>query len=146
MKKPTTFKIGEREYTLAFSVRALANMERSIGRSILSIITGTQANWMSNMTIDFTASGLKYGLQTEERFDPYDIIDDAFEHGMELNELTGYVLLAIEQNRGIKIERSQLELDDALKEVGEYNPSIDLGHGVIVKFKITIIDEEAPKE
>ena len=56
------------------------------------------------------------------------------------------ILLAIEQNRGIKIERSQLELDDALKEVGEYNPSIDLGHGVIVKFKITIIDEEAPKE
>ncbi len=97
MKKPTTFKIGEREYTLAFSVRALANMERSIGRSILSIITGTQANWMSSMTIDFTASGIKYGLQTEERFDPYDIIDDAFEHGMELNELTGYVLLAIEQ-------------------------------------------------
>lgn len=97
MKKPTTFKIGEREYTLAFSVRALANMERSIGRSILSIIAGTQANWMSSMTIDFTASGLKYGLQTEERFDPYDIIDDAFEHGMELNELTGYVLLAIEQ-------------------------------------------------
>ena len=56
------------------------------------------------------------------------------------------ILLAIEQNRGVKIERSQLELDDALKEVGEYNPSIDLGHGVIVKFKITIIDEEAPKE
>ena len=56
------------------------------------------------------------------------------------------ILLAIEQNRGIKLERSQLELDDALKEVGEYNPSIDLGHGVIVKFKITIIDEEAPKE
>ena len=58
----------------------------------------------------------------------------------------GDILLAIEQNRGIKIERSQLELDDALKEVGVYEPSIDLGHGVTVKFKITIIDEEAPKE
>ena len=56
------------------------------------------------------------------------------------------ILLAIEQNRGIKIERSQLELDDALKEVGEYTPTIDLGHGVTVKFKITILDEEAPKE
>ena len=41
---------------------------------------------------------------------------------------------------------AQLELDDALKEVGEYNPTIDLGHGVTVKFKITILDEEAPKE
>ena len=45
-----------------------------------------------------------------------------------------------------EIERNQLELDDALKEVGEYNPTIDLGHGVTVKFKITILDEEAPKE
>ena len=46
------------------------------------------------------------------------------------------ILLAIEQNRGIKIERSQLEFDDALKEVGVYEPTIDLGHGVKVKFKI----------
>jgi large subunit ribosomal protein L9 len=53
------------------------------------------------------------------------------------------ILAAIEANRGIKLERSQLELDDALKAVGEYNPSIDLGQGVIVKFKITILDEEA---
>ena len=58
----------------------------------------------------------------------------------------GDILGAIEANRGIKLERSQLELDDALKEVGEYNPAIDLGHGVIVKFKITILDESAPKE
>lgn len=98
MKKPTTFKIGEHEYTLVFTIRALANMERSIGRSILSIITGSQASWMRNMTIDFTAYGLKYGLQgMGEDFDPYVFIDHAFEHGMDLNELTGYVLLAIEQ-------------------------------------------------
>ena len=58
----------------------------------------------------------------------------------------GDILLAIEQNRGVKIERGQLELDDALKEVGVYEPTIDLGHGVTVKFKITILDEEAPKE
>ena len=56
------------------------------------------------------------------------------------------ILAAIEANRGIKLERSQLELDDNLKEVGVYEPTIDLGHDVIVKFKITILDEEAPKE
>ena len=54
------------------------------------------------------------------------------------------ILAAIEANRGIKLERNQLELDDTLKEVGVYEPSIDLGHGVVVKFKITILDEEAP--
>ena len=51
---------------------------------------------------------------------------------------------AIEANRGIKLERSQLELDDSLKEVGDYEPTIDLGHDVIVKFKIVIRDEAAP--
>ena len=53
------------------------------------------------------------------------------------------ILEAIEANRGIKLERSQLELADSLKEVGVYEPSIDLGHDVIVKFKITILDEAA---
>ena len=56
------------------------------------------------------------------------------------------LLAAIEAQRDVKIERSQFSLEESLREVGEYNPSIDLGHGVIVKFKITIIDEEAPKE
>ncbi|MBQ5795718.1 MAG: hypothetical protein IIW14_06975, partial [Kiritimatiellae bacterium] len=56
------------------------------------------------------------------------------------------ILAAIEANRGIKLERSQLELEDNLREVGEYAPVIDLGHGVTVKFKITILDEEAPAE
>lgn len=56
------------------------------------------------------------------------------------------ILAAIEANRGVKLDRGQLELSDALKEVGVYEPTIDLGHGVTVKFKITILDEEAPKE
>lgn len=32
-----------------------------------------------------------------DKFDPYQVIEDAFEQGVELNELTGYILLAIEQ-------------------------------------------------
>ena len=51
------------------------------------------------------------------------------------------ILAAIEANRGVKIERGQLELDDALREVGEYTPTINFGHGVKVKFKIHIVDE-----
>ena len=55
------------------------------------------------------------------------------------------ILAAIEANRGIKIERRQLELGDALREIGVYEPTIDLGRGVTVKFKITINDETAPE-
>ena len=51
------------------------------------------------------------------------------------------ILAAIEANRGVKLERNQLELGDALREVGEYTPTINLGHGVNVKFKIHIVDE-----
>ena len=55
----------------------------------------------------------------------------------------GDILAAIEANRGVKVERGQIELDDALREVGEYTPTINLGHGVKVKFKINIVDEGA---
>jgi len=56
------------------------------------------------------------------------------------------ILAAIEANRGVKLERGQIELDDSLKEVGTYEPVIDLGHGVTTKFKITIIDEGVAAE
>ncbi len=54
------------------------------------------------------------------------------------------ILAAIEGSRGVKVERGQLSLEDSLREVGEYTATIDLGHGVLVKFKITILDEQAP--
>lgn len=56
------------------------------------------------------------------------------------------IVAAIEANRGIKLKRSQLDLEDSLKEVGEYSASIDLGHDVSVKFTVTILDEQAAAE
>ena len=55
------------------------------------------------------------------------------------------ILAAIEANRGIKLERSQIDLDDNLREVGEYESKIDLGHGVNVKFKVIIASENVPE-
>ena len=56
------------------------------------------------------------------------------------------ILAAIEANRGVKISRSQLSVEDSRREVGEYEATIDLGHGVLVKFKIVILDEQAQVE
>ncbi len=55
------------------------------------------------------------------------------------------LLAAIEAERKVKIERSQLDLPDQLKEVGEYNAKISLDEGVEVPFKVKIeaADEEA---
>lgn len=56
------------------------------------------------------------------------------------------LLAAIEANRGVKVERGQLSLEDSLREVGEYEATIDLGQGVNVKFKINILDEGAAQD
>ena len=56
------------------------------------------------------------------------------------------LLAAIEAQRGVKIERGQFSIEDSLREVGEYEATIDLGHAVTAKCKITILDESAPAE
>ncbi len=53
------------------------------------------------------------------------------------------LLAAIEAQRGVAIARGQFSLEESLREVGEYEAAIDLGHGVIVKVKITILDEQS---
>lgn len=53
------------------------------------------------------------------------------------------ILGAVAADRGVSLERSQLDLPDQLKEVGEYNAKLDLGEGVSVPFKVKINDEEA---
>ena len=56
------------------------------------------------------------------------------------------LLAAIEADRGVKIERSQLDLPDHLREVGAYDAKIDLGEGVFVPFKVKIDAENKPEE
>jgi large subunit ribosomal protein L9 len=53
------------------------------------------------------------------------------------------ILAAVTADRGVALTRSQLDLPDQLREVGEYNAKIDLGEGVFVPFKVKINDEEA---
>ena len=55
------------------------------------------------------------------------------------------LLAAIEAKRGVKLERSQIDLADNLKEVGEYDATIDLGQGVTAPFKVIIEAEDAPE-
>ncbi|MBR1588636.1 MAG: 50S ribosomal protein L9 [Kiritimatiellae bacterium] len=50
---------------------------------------------------------------------------------------------AITADRGVELDRSQIDLPDQLKEVGEYAAKLDLGEGVFVPFKVKISDEEA---
>ena len=54
-------------------------------------------------------------------------------------------LAPIEADRGVKLERSQLDLPDHLREVGQYDAKIDLGDGVSVPFKVWIVAENKPE-
>ena len=56
------------------------------------------------------------------------------------------ILAAIEADRGVKFERSQLDLPDQLKEVGTKEAKLDLGEGVTVSFKVMILDANPPAE
>ena len=56
------------------------------------------------------------------------------------------ILAAIEDDRGVKFERSQLDLPDQLKEVGTKEAKLDLGEGVTVPFKVMILDANPPAE
>lgn len=65
--------------------------------------------------------------------------------GEAAQELYGSVnvadlLAAIEADRGVKFERSQIDLPDQLSKIGTYDASIDLGEGVRAPFKVYILD------
>ncbi len=53
------------------------------------------------------------------------------------------ILEVIEAQRQVKLERSQINLPDELKEIGSYDGKIELPEGVVVPFKVWI-GEQAP--
>ena len=53
------------------------------------------------------------------------------------------LLAAIEADRGVKLERSQLDRPDQLSEVGEYKATLDLGEGVKTPLTVKIAEETA---
>lgn len=57
----------------------------------------------------------------------------------------GAILEAVKADRGVELERSQLEMDEVLKEVGTYEAKIDLGSDVVVPFKVYIVEDATSK-
>lgn len=95
MKENVVLKAGNNEYTFVFDIRALANMERSIGRSILSIVSAGAVNTIRSLSIDVIAAGVKYGMKGTDDEDPYDIIDEMCEAGATIDEIGGKILEAL---------------------------------------------------
>lgn len=100
MKKAISFKMGDKDYSLMFNTRALAEMERlNHGRSIMLIMGSMLRNSAAaynNLNLDFTLAGLKAGLQDMPKdTDYYDFIDRYCSEEGSIDDLTGYILKAI---------------------------------------------------
>lgn len=97
MKKSIDFKCGGKPCSLMFNTKALAEVERSIGRSLIFMLGQIQVNpAMANaVNIDFTVAGLKAGLQDKPKsFNAYDFIDEYCENGA-LDDLNAYIIEAM---------------------------------------------------
>lgn len=53
------------------------------------------------------------------------------------------ILAAIEADRGVKLQKGQLDMPDVLKEVGTYDATLRLAPEVNVPFKVWIVEEGA---
>lgn len=95
MKKSTTFEVGGKQYTFLFTNRSLAMMERSIGRSILSIMSSGQLEIMQAMTISTIAAGIKHGLQELGDKDAYDVIDEICDAGGSIDVIAANLISAL---------------------------------------------------
>lgn len=118
MKKAITFKMGEKEYSLMFNTRALAEMERlNHGRSIMLIMGSMLRNSAAaynNLNLDFTLAGLKAGLQDMPKdTDYYDFIDRYCEESGSIDDLNGYILKAIVAS-GLFTQGGQREEEELL--------------------------------
>lgn len=95
MKKATTFEVNGKKYTLMYNIRSLANLEQSIGCSILSIMGGSAIGLIKSMNIDVMAAAVKYGLQElPDDKDPYDFLDEICGAGYNLDALGGKIIEA----------------------------------------------------
>lgn len=94
MKKPAILEVNGKQYTFQFDNRSLAMLERSIGRSILSILSGSRQHIVQTLTIEVTAAGIKYGLQELGDKDPYDVIDEICDAGKLLDDINGTIMEA----------------------------------------------------
>lgn len=94
MKKATTFKIGEKEYSMVFDCRSLASMERSLGRSILSIFANTPSGMLQSIGIDVLVSAIRYGIKDIGEEDPYDFLQRYCDEGGDVDTFGGIVTQA----------------------------------------------------
>ncbi len=98
MKKSVTLHVKDKDYTLEFTVKSLASLERSLGGRSLTFmleLVNTNPVYASNFNIDFVKNALECGIKEKDKgFDGYDFID-AYCEKDDLSDLTAKVMEAL---------------------------------------------------
>lgn len=121
MKESITFKNGDRNCRLLFTILSLKEMEQELGYSLNLLFTPNVALTLRLCTIQFTQLGVRYGLQDKEPedADPYDFIQRFCDNGGTLDMLNAHILAAIDatnlftEGRTAKLEEIRKVLETA---------------------------------
>ena len=97
MRESITFKNGDRNCRLLFTILSLKEMEQELGFSLNLLFTPNVALTLRLCTIHFTQLGIKYGLQDKEKedADPFAFIQSFCDNGGSLDTLNAHILAAI---------------------------------------------------
>ena len=121
MKKSVDLTVGDKTYSLCFTIKALSELERLEGRSLILMfetLRGNPAGFMNLAKIDFFAHALKVGISDKPKdFDPYDFIDDyCSQGGKSIEDLFQRILKGILES-GLFIKDSPENQEEIIKHL-----------------------------
>jgi hypothetical protein len=78
MKNTIELAINDKKYKLGFTILDMRNIEREIGRSLISVLNPNTSRLVQSFDIDCTVACLRHGLHDKLRTDDevYDLITD----------------------------------------------------------------------
>ena len=78
MKNTIELVINDTKYKMGFTILDMRNIEREIGRSLISVLNPNTSRLVQSFDIDCTVACLRYGLHDKIRTDDevYDLITD----------------------------------------------------------------------
>ena len=116
MKEQTTLTINGEKYELLYTLGIMRQIERTLGCSLISILTRFDGNAQERVGIDFIMANLQYavvgGLSEDKA---YDLIDKYCEGEGTLDTLAGFLMMAL-YNTGFFIPKLPEEVEAQVYE------------------------------
>lgn len=116
MKEQTTLTVNGEKYELLYTLGIMRQIERTLGCSLISILTRFDGNVQARVGIDFIMANLQYavvgGLSEDKA---YDLIDKYCEGEGTLDTLAGFLMMAL-YNTGFFIPKLPEEVEAQVEE------------------------------